>query len=333
MTIVDIICSYLPAKRKQTPSGWIKFNAVCCHHNGTSADTRQRGGVIRSGEDVSYHCFNCGFKASYQPGRHLSRKMRQLLGWLGAPDDVVNKLALEAMKIESDQKELDKVSLPVFLDKPLPEGSRSFEEWRTFLSVAGDDYIVPEGFAQAVEYICARKIDPDQYPFYWSDTMPDRVIIPFYYEGRIVGYTARKTSEGKPKYLSEQTPGYVFNLDRQRADHPVIVVEGPMDAIAVNGVALLGAEIMDKQAMLINRLGKEVILVPDRDKDGARTVEQAVAQRWSVSMPTWPDGVKDCQDAVRQLGELATAWMIMSNKESSELKIKLRSKQWFQGII
>jgi hypothetical protein len=38
--ITDTINSYLPAKRKQTPSGWISFNAVCCD------DKRQRGGLI-----------------------------------------------------------------------------------------------------------------------------------------------------------------------------------------------------------------------------------------------------------------------------------------------
>ena len=44
--VFDALQVYLPAKRKQTPSGWLAFNAPCCEHNGTTPDTRQRGGLI-----------------------------------------------------------------------------------------------------------------------------------------------------------------------------------------------------------------------------------------------------------------------------------------------
>lgn len=329
MDIVDTIYSFLPAKRKQTPSGWTKFNAVCCNHNGQTADTRQRGGMIRNADGVSYHCFNCGFKASYQPGRHLTRKMRQLMNWLGVADDVINKLALEALKVESDKQFTESITLPTFENKTLPEDSRSFEEWSTFLSITGDDYIVPEGFGNAVEYVESRKVGVFSYPFYWSKSMPDRVIIPFYYQGRTVGYTARKLGDGKPKYLSDQTPGYVFNLDAQKDSRKfVIVVEGPFDAIAIEGVAILGADIMNKQAMMINRLDKQVILVPDRDKTGENTIEQALEQNWSVSMPDWED-CKDVNDAVIKYGKIAVLKSIIESAESSAIKIKLRKKSWF----
>ena len=77
MSVVkDILLTFLPGKRKQTPSGWLSFNAPCCHHNGTSADKRGRGGLITNGDGgISFHCFNCGFKASWQPGRNLSHKL------------------------------------------------------------------------------------------------------------------------------------------------------------------------------------------------------------------------------------------------------------------
>jgi hypothetical protein len=56
--MIDVI-SYLPAKRKQTASGWISVNAPCCVHKGETADRRQRGG-IKPGADGSWswHCFN-----------------------------------------------------------------------------------------------------------------------------------------------------------------------------------------------------------------------------------------------------------------------------------
>ena len=47
MSIVsDTVTTYLPGKRKTTPSGWCSFNAPCCIHNGETQDTKQRGGLI-----------------------------------------------------------------------------------------------------------------------------------------------------------------------------------------------------------------------------------------------------------------------------------------------
>ena len=88
--IIDTVTSHLPPKRKATPSGWISFNAVCCHHNGNTMDTRARGGIMIT-EGVSYHCFNCGFKASWQPGRPLSVKFKKLLRWLNVEDNIITK--------------------------------------------------------------------------------------------------------------------------------------------------------------------------------------------------------------------------------------------------
>ena len=98
MSIVsDTITAHLPGKRKTTPSGWTSFNAPCCHHNGDSADKRGRGGLISEGDTVSYHCFNCGYKASWQPGRPVSYKLRKLLQWLNCSDDTITKLTFDVM--------------------------------------------------------------------------------------------------------------------------------------------------------------------------------------------------------------------------------------------
>ena len=71
----ETVTAYLPSKKKTTPSGWTSFNAPCCIHNGDSADKRQRGGLISNADGgISYHCFNCGYKCSWTPGRNLSFK-------------------------------------------------------------------------------------------------------------------------------------------------------------------------------------------------------------------------------------------------------------------
>jgi hypothetical protein len=317
--ITDTINSYLPAKRKQTPSGWISFNAVCCD------DKRQRGGLIfNAGDAVSYHCFNCGFKASWQPGRLISQKMNKFMRDLGMGDDTIGQLRLEALKLNEDSNAEVRSIVPTFDSRALPPDTRPINDWL-------DD--VPEKLIPVLEYIAERKMYLDYYNFHWTPKVgfSNRLIIPFYKDGVCVGYTARAVNDAKPKYLSEQQPGYVFNLDAQNNNRQfVIVCEGPFDAISIDGCALLGAEIKDSQNWLLKQLNKEIVLVPDRDKAGLMTLEQAVEYGWSVSMPDWPDDVKDVNDAIVKLGRLATLYKIAQAKEANPLKIQLKAKKWFK---
>ena len=326
--IADTLLQYVPGKRKTTPSGWISFNAVCC------SDDRGRGGfIVNGGDAVSYHCFNCGFKCSWQPGRHISQKMNKFMRDLNIPDDAIAQLRLEALRLDDNNTTEIRSIIPKFDVRALPMDARSFDSWKTFLSLTEDDYVVPKALTDVVNYIDKRKIDPFAYPFYHTNKVGfnNRVIIPFLYKGEIVGWTARAINDAKPKYLSEQQPGYVFNLDNQQDEREfVIVSEGPFDALSIDGCALLGAEIKDSQNWLLKQLGKELVLVPDRDHEGPRTVEQAIEYGWSVSMPNWPADVKDINDAVVKLGKLATLWLIVQTKESNGLKIRLRAKQWFR---
>jgi len=325
--IIDTVQSYLPTKRKVTPSGWVSFNAVCCHHNGTSADNRQRGGIMVN-EGVSYHCFNCGFKASWQPGRKVSVKLKKLMQWLGVADDTITKCSLEAMRIEEDSSYQGERSLiPTFIDKALPLGSQPFKDWINNS---------PSEFLPVLEYVYDRGFDIDSYSWYWTDEagFNNRLIIPFYHKGHLVGYTARKVTAGKPKYISEQQPGYVFNLDNQTYERKyVIVTEGPIDAICVDGVAVMSAEISASQHALISQLQREVIVLADRDDAGYRMVEQALEYGWSVAFPDWGDGIKDANDAIRQYGKLYTLYSIINSKESNNLKIQLRARNWFKKEI
>lgn len=322
--IIDTVHSYLPSKRKATPSGWVSFNAVCCHHNGTSADTRQRGGIMLN-EGVSYHCFNCQFKASWQPGRKISVKFKKLLQWLHVPDDLISKCGIEALRTSEDPTYQSNQNLiPVFIDKALPLGAEPIVNYIDNL---------PEELIPVMEYLHNRNLYLEDYPFYWTseEGFQNRLIIPFYYQKRIVGYTARKITDGKPKYISDQQPGYVFNLDRQRNDRKyVLVVEGPIDAICIDGVAVTSSEVGASQRLLIDQLGKQVVIVPDRDHDGPKMIEQALEFGWSVAFPEWPDGIKDVNDAVKKYGRLYALYMITSNIESNNLKIQLRMRKWFK---
>ena len=124
--MIDIL-SYIPQKRKQTSSGWVSFNAPCCVHTGESADRRSRGGVKQQEDDWSYHCFNCGFTASFVPGRPVSFKARKLLGWLGVDSTDIERLNLESLKRKSlldltAERNTIKQTQIDFDEKEVPEG-------------------------------------------------------------------------------------------------------------------------------------------------------------------------------------------------------------------
>jgi hypothetical protein len=326
MSIVsDTLMAVLPAKHKTTPSGWTSFNAPCCIHNGESKDNRQRGGLVQEGDTVSYHCFNCGYKASWQPGRHISYKLKKLMQWLGMPDDIINKLSLEVLKINDDTEyQSHIIEIPTFSSVPLPEDA-----------ILIDNVYESRHLDTVRSYMEERKLSlNDGYEYYWSPSLRyrDRLFIPFYYEGRIVGWTGRTVNkEKKPKYLTESQPGYLFNLNEQGPTKLFcIVVEGPLDAIPIDGVALLRAEINEQQLMLLKRLNKDIILLPDRDAPGQRLVEEAIDHGWAVAMPDWDKGIKDVGEAVQKYGKIFTLYSIVTAAESSPLKIRLKAKKWFK---
>ena len=330
MSIVsDLLNIYLPAKRKTTPSGWTSFNAPCCVYNNENADTRGRGGLITEGEVISYHCFNCGFKASWQPGRNLSYKFKKLLEWLNTPDNEITKLALDVMRSnEGVEVQQHKVELPEFSTVQLPEEAVRIADIPDYNE--NNKYF--KYFLDVITYMSQRNLNLDDTDYYWSPTLAyrDRLIIPFYYEGRIVGYTARAVGESKSKYLTTMQPGYVFNLDQQHYNKVFCVLcEGQIDALHVDGCAISGSDIGDAQALLLNRLNKDIYVVPDRDRAGSKLVEQAIDRGWHVSMPNWDSDINDIGDAVAKYGRLYTLYSIANAAESSPLKIRLRAKKWF----
>lgn len=314
------ITGYLPAKRRQTSSGWISFNAVCCHHNGENTDKRGRGGLKTDGANWTYHCFNCGYKASFTLGRPVSYKARKLLSWLGVDSKDIELLNLESLRHKSiaDMAQPLNIgpSLPVFEETVLPEGATALD---------------PDMHPDQYEYLVNRGIDIDTYPFMVTPDAPGRagkrIVIPFTHNNKIVGHTSRFLDDKTPKYISDQQNGYVFGLDLQKEDwHFLIVSEGILDAISISGAGVLHNRISPQQAALIKSQRKQVIVVPDQDAAGVEMLDSAIEHGFGASVPTWPDGCKDINDAVKQLGVSATLLSIVQNAVFSKIKIELAKK-------
>ena len=151
------------------------------------------------------------------------------------------------------------------------------------------------------------------------------------WEGKTIGYTSRAFVDGvKPKYYSSYEPNFVFNTNMQQRDSKfVIVCEGPFDAMSIDGVAVLGNECSEQQAEIIEGLGKEVIVVADRDRAGARLLHNAIEYGWGASFPVWQETCKDINEAVVKYGKLFVLKAIIDGKETSKLKIELMRKKLY----
>lgn len=325
--ILTAVLALLPPGRS-TPSGWRSMNAVCCQHRGESADTRRRGGImVKPDGGWNYNCFNCNFRAGWTPGHLLTQNTRQLLDWLGLSPTDIQRLGLEAMRIRDqvgDQArgQRAKVSFDLRPDT-LPANSMPVAFWLEHQCQEPD-------FLAVRDYILCRGMSLDWYPWHWTPEAgyQDRVIIPFYQDKQIVGWTGRKITPGRPRYLTSAQPSYVFNLDNQTPDRgQVLVVEGQFDAIAVDGVAVMHNNPSDTQCARIRALAREVIVVPDRDRAGADLVQAALNQNWSVSLPDWQPDIKDVADAVKRYGRLYTLTSILNSRETNPIKIELIKKR------
>lgn len=321
--MLDIL-AYLPAKKKQTPSGWLSFNAVCCQHNGSTKDIRGRGGLKATDQSWSYHCFNCGYTASFILGRSVMFKARRLLTWMGVPENEIEMLNLESLRHKNIHGILSERQLVWNAISDIQFGE--FDELPPFAEL-----VTPELQSQW-DYLRSRRV-PEDFPVLTAaqndgvNWVRPQVIIPFTYNNVMVGWTARMLDGKQPKFISHSQPGYVFGTDLQHADwQHVIVTEGIFDALSIGGLAVMHNTISDQQARLIRSLGKEITVVPDQDTAGVELIDRAVELGWAVSIPDWPAGCKDVNDAVIELGQLGALLTIMQSRETSRIKIELRKK-------
>jgi DNA primase catalytic core len=128
------------------------------------------------------------------------------------------------------------------------------------------------------------------------DRFRDRVVFPIVHDGEVLGFVGRRhpdltdADRGGPKYLNTaDTP--LFHKGAQlfgAVEQPMaagavpVIVEGPMDAIAVTiatagshvGVAPLGTSLTSEQAAQLGRFGVDPIVATDADLPGQVAAER-----------------------------------------------------------
>lgn len=323
--IIDVIREYIPSRHKVTPSGWISFNCVACHHYGHKPDTRGRAGIKMDDNSYSYHCFNCGFTTRWETGSYFSKKNEELFEYLGVPKNIQGKCKLSALGQHDSYEEDDDEEDQEPRIYHLPKGAKTFNQ------------LIKENcsnlkFLRALEYIGNRNVNLlDWHDFYWVNSkendMSNRFIIPVISNNKIIGYNARTVNNNKLKYIAQVNKSVVFNSDLLYNNNRkyCTITEGPIDAISICGTASMSNDPTDSQIQQYNSSKQIKVVIPDNDISGKKLIDIAIDNGWYVSFPKWSE--KDCGDAVAKYGRLASVTHIFDMIETSPLKIQLKAKK------
>lgn len=333
--VYDALMNHIPSGRKITASKWVSYNGPCCIHNGQSRpDTRKRSGILKDADGrTSVFCFNCGFRTGWSPGINLPSKMKDYFKWLGMSEEEIRKLDFKIWQLRKNAG-LEGNTIPAYQFSDLKFKKTTLPALSRPISKLLEENCSDINFLEVVEYLLNRdETILDRFEFYWSPEKTSqinrRAILPFYWEGDLVGYTGRIIdSSSKLRYLSSVQPHYIFNTEVCKNDWEYLFIcEGPFDAIAISGISMLGDKVTPDQARWINHTGKAPIVVPDRTNQGGRLVDMALEHGWSVSFPTWDLDIKDAADAVQKYGRLYTIRTIIDASSKNRLEIGVKRQR------
>lgn len=330
--ILEKIYELLPLDKKQRNSGWIYFNAKgCCENYGHEfQDKKHRGNIIFTDNGFTYNCFNCHFSCSFRLGQYFSKKTLQWLKWLEiSPKDLNDLLLMVREYNESNTSQtIDKPIIKKREIRQIPSEYKSIQQ-----SLYNNDK--SKTLQTVVQYLYQRNSRLLEWSeLYWAENR-NNFLIPCKEYGEIVGYSLRSLNDNSPsKYLHYIPQGYVFNYDNLLKDRKYeILVEGQLDALAINGVAYLSSTLTPDRLKRIQSFSndKELIICPDRDNAGKKIVQQVLDENlpFSIAFPNWIKGIKDCEEAVQKYGRLYTIYSIIASKESNKDLIKMKSMKWF----
>lgn len=312
-TLEDIIREHIPLGR-QDNNGWYPLRCQVCN------DHSPRGGFNFSDGCTSYNCFNCATKFRYQEGSgNLSRAAKNILESFGIRRDKLREItsAMFLNKHESEEITLESIKGPRLFTPEVALPDQCYK----LLSTDHEDVQEP-----ILNYMLNRNIDPSRVPLMFSLTekMKDRVIIPYYRDGKVIYWQARHIDNSvKPRYLNctAKKDAVIYGYDRLYAyeETPLFVTEGVFNAILLNGIAVMSGTLNEARVELLKRSKRRLIFVRDRDKNGDHLAHQAMSHGWEV---TTVDGrINDVNDSVTRFGLAYTAYSLMKNIQTTENKV------------
>lgn len=298
--------------------GFYSLKCQCCN------DYKVRAGFKFENNTIGYNCWNCGTTSRYEEfSGNISKKMRGVLNAYDIDDSEISSVINTAFfKVKEEGqtitlKELVKVNTntpPISLpDKAMRLGGTS-----EFL-----DYQ-----EKLVTYLIDRKVDIIKYPFYFSvtDRFMNRVIIPFYRNGKLIYWQARSISQDEKKRYDNapvSREAVIFNIDKlnQYSQLPLFVSEGVFDAMMFDGLATQGSKLSPAQIDLMSKSTRRLVFVIDKDDNGRHNAETVLRHGWEIAFA--PDG--DLNKSVQRFGLTYTANELMKSipKDSDAVKLAL----------
>jgi transcription elongation factor Elf1 len=205
---------------------------------------KARGYLYQVKNNTNFKCHNCGVNISF------NNFLKQL-------DPVIYKqYTFEKFK-EGNTGRNFTVDEPKFnFQKP-----DFFEKSENCKNTKKLDIPKASSNSDAKSYLESRKLNPDNYYYTkkfkeWTnslqptfdDTSKDepRIIIPLFYQHKLVGFQGRALGPSKVKYitimLNDEAPK-IYGLDKIEKDKTVYITEGPFDSFFIrNSIALCGAD-------------------------------------------------------------------------------------------
>lgn len=319
----DLIFESIPLS--STSTGWHTCKCPLC------SDYKDRGGFKFDGGTVGYSCFNCSKTGKYEEfSGEMSKNMRRILNTFGIDDsdiDVVVNSAFFHKKEETSKITLSALQKVNTTTPPIKFPPKTFKLGETAEGL--------EMQGRIVEYLASRAIDFEQNQFFFSldPRMYNRVIIPFYRNGNLIYWQARSVDPNEKKRYDNphvSRDAVIFNMDQLNTFSPVplLVCEGPFDAMMFDGVAVLGAKLSEAKVELLAKSNRRLVFVIDKDKNGAQFAESVLRAGWEITFA--PDGAADINHAVQRFGRSWTARQLIKNipadHSSAQLAISFNCK-------
>ncbi len=206
--------------------------------------------------------------------------------------------------------EINEITQAFFESRFTDSWGRDYLTGRFGIDLAGHEHFrpgqAPAGWTNLVDHLHHRGVSDAEM---WAtgvattastgrliDRFRDRVMFPVVHNGEVLGFVGRRrpdltdADKGGPKYLNTaDTPLFHKGaqlygvVDELLAEGAVpVIVEGPMDAIAVTlasagrylGVAPLGTSLTDEQASQLATIGRDPIVATDADLAGQVAAER-----------------------------------------------------------
>jgi len=236
-------------------------------------------------ETLLFNCFTCGGGSVIWLVQHcldipreeaIAKLKNEVLGLSIIPtEDFIKRL-----ESVFDPCHPESLEIPVYSDTLL-------KRWETTC-----DYLTSRGVSEAVQRAMRTGVE-SRSEFSKSLTGEhmvtlDRVILPHFMKGQLVGWVARKIQniDGVPKYRNSKgfpRGAWLYNLDNALGKSEVYVVESPMSVLVMksrgidNVVATFGAKV-DKQQLSLLRNFSKVNIFMDGDTPGRNATDHILEE-------------------------------------------------------